>query len=242
MKQIVILTRNITAEMPFQEKLQLLGYEVFCSNMILEALLQRRNLNSLSIFKIVIFSESVSDEEVIQILSVLPENIKSFRIDEAIPEDEKKKVLEENGLHNWLKAGMTMNELREALGNIIFSSYSPKSEIRSVHLNTDKARQLVFSLSNREKQIFGLLVLANGETLPRNEICNRLWKGKVNNSTLTQLSQFIKHIRSKMERHKIDKELLGTEWRSGYFLSAELISQLDAEAQEVLMDCFKVKK
>lgn len=234
MKEIIILTRNISAEIAFQEKLQLLGYEVFCSNFVLETLLEKRNISYLNIFKIVIFSESVSDEEVIQLLKVMPNYIKSFRVDESSPTTERQEALKNHGLHNWLTKTISTNELRENLANIIFCNFPLKSDETDFEATPEKIHQLIMSLSGREKQVFKQLVAAEGQTVSRNDLSNRLWNGKINSSTLTQLSQFIKQIRDKMVRLKLDKNYLQTEWRSGYTLSNQIIQNMDAETQTIL--------
>lgn len=236
MKQLIVLTKNIFAEMKLQEKLQLLGYEVFVSNYILEALLQKKNLSCLNNFRIVIFGESVSNEEMIQILAMLPKNIFTFRIDEATPTAERKEFLESKGLNNWLQSNMSINELRETLADIIFCEVVVEHESVGLELTSQKLHNLVFSLSGREKRIFKLLLLADGQKLTRHELSTHLWNGEVTNSTLSQLSQSIKLIRRKMDRFKINKNLLQTEWRSGYALSSEIANNLDAETQELLFE------
>lgn len=234
MKPIVILTKNIITEISFQRKIQLLGYEVFCSNQILEMLLQRKNPNSLSIFETVIFSESVSDKEVIQLLEGMPNYIKSFRVDETMPSSERQEMLENYGLHKWLTKEISTNELRETLANILFLNSLVEDEAEELNTTAKKIHTLVLSLSEKEKEVFKLLVSAEGQALSRNELSEQLWDGKVNNCTLTQLSQFIKRIRNKMNQVDIDKTLLQTEWRSGYALSHKIIQSMDSETQTIL--------
>lgn len=236
MKEIVILTRNVSAEITFQEKLLLLGYEVFCSTHVLEALLNNKNIGYLNIFKIVIFSESVSDEEVIQVLKVMPKYIKGFRMDELKPSAERKASLEKYGLHNWLTKTISTNDLRETLASTVYTDFPSTRDESDLGATPKKVNELVLSLSGREKQLFKILVSAHGQTVSRNELSSQLWNGKIDSSTLTQLSQFIKKIREKMNKIQMDKSFLQTEWRFGYSLSHKVVQNMDVETQAILFN------
>ena len=65
---VLILTKCVFAEEELIKKLNLLGYEVFCSSHLLEGLIEdTKNYPVINYFPNIIFSETISDDEVSQV-------------------------------------------------------------------------------------------------------------------------------------------------------------------------------
>lgn len=79
MISVLLLTKNILVEQKLQEKLQRLNYEVFCcSNMFYLMTQQTRKLPMINYFDYIILSETITENEMRQILAVLPESKNCF--------------------------------------------------------------------------------------------------------------------------------------------------------------------
>ncbi|WP_265459938.1 hypothetical protein [Enterococcus sp. HY326] len=71
MRQILLLTKNFHLDNDWETKFENLGYEVFCSSMLVDRILIAGDTSFFSLFKIVVLSESITDEEVAQISSFI---------------------------------------------------------------------------------------------------------------------------------------------------------------------------
>ena len=75
--KLLILTKNILAETSFQSKLQQMNNEVFCSTCLLDACysMDQKMSYLLSCFDAVILSETISYQEIVDLLSNIREHV-----------------------------------------------------------------------------------------------------------------------------------------------------------------------
>lgn len=243
MKQVVILTKNITADLELQNKLQLLGNEVFCSSQLLDKLLNKQGKVHLSLFKVVIISSTVSNDEIKVLLPWLPlENNEVFRVDQETPSESDLEKWHWLGLIRWLHQGSSLQKLREELANDTSDdNYAEQTDVPVSTNNLDYLlKRFVDNLSKKEKQLFGILYKMQGDYVMRKDISNLLWGGEVSNSNLTQLSQLIRRIKEKMLDEGLDQKLIHTNWTKGYALSNEIFVNSSSQIEEIVIDSLNV--
>ncbi|MHC5250223.1 winged helix-turn-helix domain-containing protein [Enterococcus sp. LJL90] len=224
MKKLLIFTKNIMSELELQKRLILLGYEVFCSQNIFEVLKNRQSINFLSFFNGIIFSETISNEEIAEFSCTTNlQGLIKFRADAGEVSEEKKLVLEEKGIDGWLDYDMSLKDLRDEVSEVFQKTVTVDNNNRAVitinKTSPNQVKQLINLLSAKEKKVFMILYEANGRSVSRKEILEKIWDEDISNSNLTQLSQIIQRIRFKMEKSGFDGTLLETQWKKGYALS-----------------------
>lgn len=117
MSQVLLLTKNCLADMQFQQDLQTLNFEVFCSCSVLELLNYKMDIKELvGFFKIVILSESLSEAEVAVIVPQLSTyDVAIVRKDHQAPDEEKLAKWEQLGIDEWLADSDSIADIREKL-------------------------------------------------------------------------------------------------------------------------------
>ncbi|MHC5247178.1 winged helix-turn-helix domain-containing protein [Enterococcus sp. LJL90] len=232
MNQILLLTKNIFIDTDWQTRLQRLGYEVFCSSQVLERVLFRRDFSMFSLFGTVIFSESITDEELAKIIEKAPiENTDYFRINEQ-ELSERMENLEKQDSIRFINSQMTPTELREALADgksiKILATFSQNRQSKPVkEVSVHAVASLLSALSRKERELFDLLYAQKGEFVARTELSTQLWQQNVSNSSLTQLSQIIGRLKKKMQKFNLDENLIITHWNKGYALDQELCESVE---------------
>lgn len=108
MKKVIILTRNIIIEQEFQNELQRLDYEVFVLKEFFDVDKPNYFEDILSLFDIVIFSETLTNQEFNEILPIVLEKDLHYlrRTDEPVPNIDES---------HCLSIDCTLTELREFL-------------------------------------------------------------------------------------------------------------------------------
>ncbi|MHC5247241.1 winged helix-turn-helix domain-containing protein [Enterococcus sp. LJL90] len=230
MERVCILTKTIMAEAELQNKLQVLGYEVFVSSQLLELFLDDIGIESLKIFKTIIFSETVCDQEVQKIFQTISRyRIRVFRMDGNEAEYLDTTIIE-NEMPVRLPAKISLNALREELSRPQIRETMPdviEDSEKSHDFSYQDYRFMGFinSLSHNEKKLFDILLEANGNYVQRKDLSEQVWGKGVSNSTLTQLSQLIYRIRKKMLKVGLEGNSLQTNWREGYALSKDFFKE-----------------
>jgi len=207
MVSVIILTKNILIEKELQAKLQRLNYEVFCcSNLFYLIQLQKKFFSIINYFDIFIFNETVSENEMQQILTYLPESKVILRKLEKEPETQSE------GVDGWISEQLTIEELRE---NFCHWGKSPV-----YHYEENKQVDKLLSLSSLERRTLECLYQANGQTISREDLCAYLWKDGATKSRLAQLSILIKKLRTAFKKSGVIGETIETSWGEGYQLTA----------------------
>ncbi|WP_265455167.1 winged helix-turn-helix domain-containing protein [Enterococcus sp. HY326] len=213
MEPIVILTNNPAQESNLEKKLRFLGYEVFCSALLLKKGPECEELYS-NFFKIVMLSETIADYDARQFLAYLPKDIAVYRVTDNLEIDGS--FLYEDGIQEFndskiVSAQMTIAELREILVSGKRSSQQNGAGVTAIE--DFKAK-----MSITENRLFDLLEEAEGKILTRDQICFGIWQEPANTSRKTQISQLVSKIRLKMENAGFDGQALKVIWRKGYCL------------------------
>ncbi|MGH1848756.1 helix-turn-helix domain-containing protein [Enterococcus gilvus] len=212
MSQILLLTNNILSEQKFQEMIQNLGHEVYCSSSLIK---NRKISNSvLSNFSIIIFSDTVSN---IELETILKDNHfdKQVIIRRGLycPSKEQKKGFLTLGVTDFISNTVSADELRECLSNRLISS--------NKYLNSDHS-DLLDTLSTKESEVMVALKESNSSIVSRETLCRILWNEPLNNSRKAHLSTLIRNITVKLQKTTMISKPIKTVWGKGYCLCEEL--------------------
>ncbi|MGG5318573.1 winged helix-turn-helix domain-containing protein [Enterococcus sp. AZ072] len=244
MKHVLILTRNVLSEESLIQQLHYLNYEVLCSAHLIQPLEDGKILPVISYFKIVIISETISDNEVVNILPTLNSyGLVVIRAGES-PSPDEKRMWKENGILHWINKLPSVKELREGLAEAAiileekignkdhFKSFSTKHVIP---LHAGNLRSVYMNFTKSQKNIFDRLLWAqNQETiLSRKDLCDYLWNDGITNSNLSQLSCLIQKIRNKFKQCGLPYDVITTVWGKGYELNEEFYQCWLTEEQEM---------
>lgn len=242
MKEVAILTKNILIENDMEKKLQMLGYEVFCSTQMLELLLLQQGEQFLNIFQTIIVSETISDEELLLLLKNIQREILVYRVDSDIPNDQELEKWQRRHQIGWLSKEISLKDLRERFSeDQQHDTISQKKAERALEKKTAKKKEenyklFISCLSRKERELFNKLYEADGKVIARNELCEQLWDSRSTSSNMAQLSQLIRRIREKMKDYEINSKSLQTHWKNGYSLSKGLFMGNSLVIEKVVAD------
>lgn len=231
MSQIILFTNNPLNESIFEERLRQLGHEVFITKVMIGQCLLKEDIEKfICMFHQIILSETLANTEVKELVYALKDySLPIFRItDEGIEEAE----LEEwrgLGVSEWIESHPSIETLREKLcshkvkeqGNVFF-----------LPINEKKRPLSSLTLSKGEEKLFCLLSEQRGKTIPRDELCLRLWNRSQSNSTMSQLSVMVKHLKDKLYRQDITGPIIETCWGQGYRLHETVYEQIFCDLEE----------
>lgn len=217
MRRILILTKNILSEMSFQEKLQKLNFEVYCSSYLLNRLLLNGDIKeSVKDFDLVVVSELVADSELIQFsprLSAL--KLPVFRKMDSPLLMEEEDYLSRLNLEGYIQESMNKEELRELINSVSVKEAVPNDKYTLPLTGKYKTTITNLPLSNMEKEFLRTLYETEGGYLSREEASKAIW-GKCDRSTLSRLSMMKKSIENKLSRTNLPMPLFTTVWGKGY--------------------------
>lgn len=225
MQPILILTKNLLVEQRLQEQLQQLNYEVLCSVQVLKRL--RKDNQALKHFQVIIFSETVTNQEITNVLTcALNENKIFFRKFSVAPSTEEQEQLRALGLTEWLAENTSVDHLRERLAETMDHLQKAEQE-KVISLNQSSAvtqkllEHFLNTLTKKEKKAFQCLQEANGEIVSREYLCQHMWGEALCHSRMSQMSVLVKNIKYKLKEAGFNDQILRTIWGSGYCLTPE---------------------
>lgn len=224
MKQILLLTKNLFLDVEWQNKLQTLGYEVYCSYQFLNRILAHQDVYVFNLFDVIIFSETIANEEVTTVLELSCfQHIHFFRIGTPMVTSPQLDGEEQELPIDYLTFEMSLSDLREALTKIkeekiIAHYFTLPNGGRLEDIPPEKMDLLFLSLSKREKQLFDILFERRGQCVTRMELSQLLWNKEASQSTLSQLSQITRRLKEKIQIVGLNDSLVHTDWKKGYSL------------------------
>ncbi|MBW9325252.1 winged helix-turn-helix domain-containing protein [Enterococcus casseliflavus] len=223
MKKILFLTKNILVDQKFQNELQQLSFEVFCSSNLLERLLedvtQSEIIGIIDGTEEVLLSDTISDKEAFFLLKRLqPYSLPVIRKDILAPTEDLIQEWSAYGLKGWIHSETTKSEVRELLVSF--------EEVENIERRPQQRKLIMMqdvpNFSRSERLLIDILCQNPQLTVSRSEICEKLWKGDVTNSNLSHLSLLINKLKSKFEQIGFASECIGTIWGKGYQVNQEV--------------------
>lgn len=211
MSRILLLTRCIFAENELENIIRSLGYEVFVTSSLIEAV-QQKTLSEkfLQDFQLVILSQTIPHTQQHKLI----QSLKKYRMIIVQVDQEE---IQDQGAKNVLtiQPNMSFIELREVLNNGETLFYKYQSGNQTLYRLLEQ-----LDLSGREEQLLQELVSAIGQVVTRETLTQKIWQGEVNNSTKGQLSSLVRRIKDKMKEAGFDSSTLQSVHGKGYMLKA----------------------
>ncbi len=231
MSQILLLTKNVLNEQSFEQRLRQLGHEVFTSATMIEAcLLGTPTSAMINAFQHVVLSETIANSEVKELITRLGTQPLSIlrKSDEKLDEAQLNEW-KELGVTDWIESQPELEVLREKL-----SSEQLISNQKIIQLPTSPEKRTIanLSLSTAERRLFKILYGQKNQTVSREEICLRMWNKQKSNSSMSQLSVLVKHLKNKLAAHHIEGPIIETCWGQGYRLHDTVYEQVCGDEEE----------
>lgn len=225
MERCLIIAKNVLAEKKFQEQIQSMGHEAYCTTSLLS---DDSDYEITNFFSVLIISESITKEELCRILAKTEQRkIKKVRkIDEAPKTDEQNELIS-LGIEAWLGERSSIEEFHKAL-YVNDSSYLPKETTESkLNGEVSEITELMYSFSKLERSLFFKLLEMRGGIISREELCIELWEDQCFSQThLIQLSTLTRNIKTKLRKMHFKGTSIETVWGRGYRLNRNFIKEL----------------
>ena len=225
MSQILLFTNNPLNEQLFEEQLRQLGHEVFTTKRMIDlCLLENANNEFIHIFHHIILSETIANAEVKELVQQLkPYSLPIFRKSDERLEEAQLEEWKELGITEWIENHPSIEGLREKL-----SCNKARDEGKIVFLpKTENKRPLTsFNLSSGELKLFHLLFEQQNQTILREELCLRMWNKNKTNSSMSQLSVMVKHLKNKLAAQQVVGPIIETCWGQGYRMHEAVYEQI----------------
>lgn len=117
MRRILVLTKNILVEQTFQQQLQYLNYEVFCTNCFEETV--EHELTFFNYFDAIVLSETLSQNDCLRLLGSLSSLEKPiYRRSQSMCNKREAEIWQERGIIRWLGLKDSLEEIREKIDTV----------------------------------------------------------------------------------------------------------------------------
>lgn len=228
MSRILVLTKNVLAETALQSQLQQLNYEVLVSSSIYTQLCYQMPIyEELTGFQVVLFSETLTDEEIEEALPILIEsNIPLMqRVDMVIPEEEQE---EWQRKYNIIPCPINLSsrELKQTLEDAIREvaedvlnhvQFETKQDIITKKERVSLMQHISFT--KIEQRILEVLYQAKGKLVTKEVLCEEVWGQPLTKSRLVQIYTSIGRIKDKLQALQPNTLFIGAQRSVGYFLT-----------------------
>ncbi|MBV7391895.1 MULTISPECIES: helix-turn-helix domain-containing protein [Enterococcus] len=225
---ILLLTKSVSFEQSFSQQLNFMGHEVFSSNQLLKSLEESWPVKSIfDYFDAIIFSETVSNEEVRSILSEQKEIFKDalvFRKTSQTLNDEEQQLWKHIGIFGFISKDTSFETIRDLLflkekNNLIMGSFQQESSATLQDDDPNKFLEFTYtSLSSQERTVFNILWQSKDEYVTREELAQSIWGGELTKSKESRLSGIIKNVNKKLVEAGFFEYQITTSWGKGYKL------------------------
>lgn len=226
MSQVLLLTNNPLNESPIEMQLRQLGHEVFTTKVLIDKLrCDEMPCDFFKAFHCVILSETISNSDVKDLVMDLSiYSIPIFRKSDEKLDELQAEDWQQFAITDWLESRPSMEVLREKLSCSKTDTYSKSiNEKRSISS---------LNLSNSERKLFGILYNEFPKTVTREKISLKMWNRGKSNSTMSQLSVMIKHLKDKLYQQDITGPIIETVWGQGYRLHETVYEQVFFDLEE----------
>ena len=237
MGPILLLTKNVLAEVEIQDKLQHLNYEVFSSSSILTKKISNVEfLQFVNFYSYTIISETIADIELQQMLPVL-QNSKTTLIRKCGHPTETEPGAPTNlcisnessieELRDLLIRNKITNHFATSGGLVGTSSLSSTTNVDHVFTVDQLIEEL--RLSRLERKTLEVLHKANRAIVTREDLCTKMWAGGITTSRLVMLSTLIRKVKEKLQNSGFPEDSIRTHWGQGYQLTQRFYDYLGIE-------------
>ncbi|MGM0168050.1 hypothetical protein IGI39_003062 [Enterococcus sp. AZ135] len=232
MSQILVLTKNAFNEQAFERSLRQLGHEIFISTVLIdECLLGKIDSGFIKMFHHVVLSETIDNIEASELVKILQRfSIRIHRKSDEQPEEAQLQEWADFGIDSWIENNQKIEDLREKLS---CKKAINEGKIILLPKSNEKRSLSTIPLSSGEMKLFRILYQQQENIVSREELCLRMWGRKKSNSTMSQLSVLVKHLRDKLANQNIEGPVIETCWGQGYKLHESVSDQISIDSKEL---------
>lgn len=216
MTKVLLLSKNPIIESRLQNILQRVNAEVYCSSSLFyEA---SEHLQVIQYFTLIMVCDTISNVE-------LGKNIKSLK-DSGLPilrrgnqsqiEDTEFAWLGEY-IDSWLEFDDSDSVIIDKIARAQVYAESTQS-VRVEPFSRNNFSNFLNRLSKKEKQLLCFLYEANGKSVSREDLCQKMWHSESNHAGLSNLSAIAKRLKVKMNDSGLSEDCVGSSWGQGYYL------------------------
>lgn len=210
--EILLLTENILAEEKLQNKIQLLGHEVFVNKSFLSNVNDIFHIN----FDACILSNTIPKSKEEEIISHATKRaIGIVFVCDSLLSRESTSLLEKI----YITRDESLEDLKEKLE---VSNREARIKMNQIDSSKDEEYPVLnkdIQLSANEQRVFSILTEHEDHVLSREEICKYVWDNDYTDSRKSQLSSLIKRINIKMKTSSMSSHEIKTLWGKGYAFS-----------------------
>lgn len=194
-------------------------------------LLENANNEFIRIFHQIILSETIANTEVKELVKTLRTfSIPIFRKSDEELEEAQLEEWEELGVTEWIESNSSIEVLREKL-----SCDKGRNEGKLINLpkTEDKRPLSTLNLSSGELKLFRILYEHQKQTVSREELCLRMWNKDNTNSSMSQLSVMVKHLKNKLAGQHVVGPIIETCLGQRYRLDGAIYEQVYVDREEL---------
>ncbi|MGH1846816.1 winged helix-turn-helix domain-containing protein [Enterococcus gilvus] len=234
MSQILLFTNNPLNEHLFEKRLRQLGHEVFTTKGLIDRCLMRNANNCfVQVFHHIILSETIANSEVEELIKRLGGySIPIFRKSDEQLDEEQLEEWKALGLADCIESRPSVEGLREKLSS---NNERKPDKVVFLHQSEEKHPLSSMTLSVGELRLFHLLYEQDSQPFSREELCQKMWDKRNTNSSMSQLSVMVKHMRGKLAEQGIRGPIVETQWGRGYRLHDTVYDQIYVDTEDTLI-------
>ncbi|MBO0451348.1 MULTISPECIES: winged helix-turn-helix domain-containing protein [Enterococcus] len=225
MTKVLLLSKNHMIESNLQNILQRVNAEFYCSSSLFYQAKEQAQV--IQYFSLVIVCDTISNVELTQYIKGIKScGIPIFRMGNKKQINATEFSWLDDDIDYWIEPGDSDSEIIDKIARASFYKPQPGRPSKEEGFTGQNYSNFINRLSKRELQLLVYLYEANGETISRELLCQKMWKTEMSHAGFSNLSAIAKRLKLKMLAAGIDTEGMGSSWGQGYFLQAPFLSFL----------------
>lgn len=216
-----------------QDKLQILNYEVLCSESFSKPEYLDELVHASQHFDVLMFSETISELTITLGLERLKETgipvirkHSSERNTGGIAGEAADVSNEQKDKSHAIQNDCSLEKLRELLTQFEHRTQENRESMKPIYQPRMKVHLIDLHLSIKEFQVMIFLHEAGKNIVSREALIEHVWKDGLNKSNLAQISSIIKRIKTKAMNRGIPSEMIKTLWGRGYLLEEDIFDYI----------------
>lgn len=225
MTKVLLLSKNHTIEPNLENILQRVNAEFYCSSSLFYQ--AKEHIQVIQYFSLVIICDTISNVELTQYIKGIKDcGIPLFRMGNKSQIGATEFAWLDNDIDYWIEPGDSDSEIIDKIARASFYKKQSVQPEKEEGFSGQNYSNFINRLSKRELQLLVYLYEANGDTVAREILCQKMWQKKMSHAGFSNLSAIAKRLKLKMLAAGIDTEGMGSSWGQGYFLQAPFLQFL----------------
>ncbi|EOH73853.1 helix-turn-helix domain-containing protein [Enterococcus malodoratus] len=222
MTKVLLLSKNHTVEPRLQSILNRVNAEFYCSSSLFYQ--AKEHITIIQYFSLIIICDTISNVELAQSVKAIKNSgIPIFRSGNKKQISDTEFAWLDTFIDYWVEADDSDSEIIDKIARASLNKVESTQPSSVENFSSQNYSNFLNQLSKKEKQLLFYLYEANGKTISREILCQKMWQSETTHSGLSNLSAIAKRLKFKMLDAGIDTDGLGSSWGQGYFLQAPFL-------------------